>query len=59
MATKWETQGATAIGEGLKVNSSLLELDLGGNRVGDSGVTVMGEGLKVNSSLLELHLGSN
>ena len=47
-------QGATAIGEALKVNGALTELRLGSNNIGPSGATAIAEALKVNGALTEL-----
>jgi hypothetical protein len=44
-------QGATAIGEALKVNGALTALSLGGNRIGDQGATAIADALKVNGAL--------
>jgi NLR family CARD domain-containing protein 3 len=43
----------------LKVNTSLSELSLGCNNVGNDGVTALGEALKVNRSLSGLYLDGN
>ena len=50
--------GAAALGEMLKVNSSLQTLLLAGNRIGEAGVLSLAEGLRVNSSLQMLDLVS-
>ena len=47
-------EGAKAIGEALKVNTSLTEIDLGHNKIGTEGAKAIGEALKVNTSLTEL-----
>jgi len=51
--------GAKAIAEALKVNSSLTELDLHINSIGDEGGKAIAEALKGNSSLTTLYLLSN
>merc|ERR1712167_197412 len=45
------------IGEALKTNNTLKELNLGGNNITD--VQSIGEGLKTNKTLTYLHLNSN
>jgi Ran GTPase-activating protein (RanGAP) involved in mRNA processing and transport len=52
-------QGALAISEALKVNSSLTLLSLGGNFLHDTGACSIAEALKVNSSLTFLSLENN
>ena len=47
-------QGATAIGEALKVNGALTELWLNRNKIGDQGATAIAEGLKFNGALTNL-----
>ena len=44
-------QGATAIGEALKVNGALTSLWLAENKIGDQGASAIGEALKVNGAL--------
>ena len=48
-----------AIGEALKVNTSLSEIYLYGNNIGDEGAKAIGEALKVNTSLNEIGIGNN
>ena len=50
-ADKIGAEGAKAIGEALKVNTSLTEIDLGKNEIGAEGGKAIGEALKVNISL--------
>ena len=52
-------QGATAIGEALKVNGALTELWLNRNKIGDQGATAIAEGLKFNGVLTSLWLADN
>ena len=52
-------EGAKAIGEALKVNTSLTEINLWGNNIGDEGGKAIGEALKVNTSLTEISLYGN
>ena len=59
-------EGAKAIGESLKINTSLTELYLSGdekkwkkwieNEIGDEGAKVISESLKINTSLTSLSL---
>eukprot|EP00944_MAST-04C_sp_MAST-4C-sp1_P015636 g15636.t1 len=44
-------EGGKAIGEALKVNTSLTEIWLNGNNIGVEGAKAIGEALKVNTSL--------
>ena len=44
------SEGGKAIGEALKVNTSLTEIDLGSNNIGDEGGKAIGEALKVNTN---------
>ena len=41
------------------MNTSLTEIDLYGNEIGDEGGKAIGEALKVNTSLTEIDLGRN
>ena len=43
-------EGGKAIGEALKVNTSLTEIDISDNNIGDEGGKAIGEALKVNNS---------
>ena len=43
-------EGGKAIGEALKVNTSLSEIDLDSNNIGDEGRKAIREALKVNNS---------
>ena len=52
-------QGATAIGEALKVNGALTTLDLDYNEIGDHGATAIADALKVNGVLTTLWLTNN
>ena len=54
-----DVEWAKAIGEALKVNTSLTEIDLGSNKIGDEGGKAIGEALKVNTSLTEIYLAGN
>eukprot|EP00966_Prymnesium_polylepis_P234828 5431507-Prymnesium_polylepis.1 len=47
-------QGATAIGEALKVNGALTSLWLIDNKIGVQGASAIGEALKANGALIEL-----
>ena len=49
-------KGAKAIGEALKVNTSLTEIYLTDNNIGDEGGKAIGEALKVNTSLTKINL---
>ena len=51
--------GVVLIAEALRINSTLTELHLCDNGIGDQGVTALAEALKVNSTLTELHLHHN
>ena len=48
-----------AIGEALKVNTSLTKINLYENNIGDEGGKAIGEALKVNISLTEIILACN
>ena len=49
-------EGGKAIGEALKVNTSLTKIYLSDNNIGDEGAKAIGEALKVNTSLTEIYL---
>jgi hypothetical protein len=49
-------KGVKAIGEGLKVNTSLTFIYLCYNNIGDKGAKAIGEALKVNTSLTSIDL---
>ena len=51
-------EGAKAIGEALKENTSLTEIFLW-NNIGDEGGKAIGEALKVNTSLTMIDLNYN
>ena len=51
--------GVVLLAEALKVNSTLTELYLDGNGIGDQGVTGLAEALKVNFTLIVLYLRDN
>jgi hypothetical protein len=51
-------KGANAIGEGLKLNTSLTSLGLADHYLGIEGARVIGEGLKTNTSLTSLDFGT-
>ena len=48
------TTGASCVGELLKVNNSLQELDMYGNSIGDDGVSAVADGLQCNNTLTKL-----
>jgi hypothetical protein len=50
---------ATAFGEMLQKNSSVLQLDLSFNEIGEMGALGLGTGLMVNDTLKELYLSWN
>ena len=59
-----EYEGAKAISESLKINTSLNTLILGsvlcdGNQIGDEGVKAISETLQINTSLSTLNLWSD
>ena len=39
------------------MNTSLTEIYLSGNKIGDEGAKAIGEALKVNTSLTKIYLG--
>ena len=51
--------GGAAIGEALRVNGALTDLNLSGNTIGPEGGTAIGEALRENNSLSGLRLASN
>ena len=52
-------KGAKAIGEALKVNTSLTSINLGHNNIGDEGGKAIEEALRVNTSLTWIGLSHN
>ena len=48
------TTGASCLGELLKVNSSLQELDMPGNDIGDDGMSSVADGLQHNNTIIKL-----
>jgi hypothetical protein len=52
-------EGASALGEALKVNAVLTSVDLRANSIGDDGAMAIAEVLKVNAVMTELELGGN
>jgi len=51
--------GAKSLGDALKLNSTLINLDLGNNSIGLLGAQSLGDGLKANSTLKILRLDAN
>ena len=51
------TTGASCVGELLKVNNSLQELDMYDNPIDDDGVSAVANGLQCNNTLIELDVG--
>ena len=52
------TTGASCVGELLKVNNSLQELDMMCNPIGDDGISSIADGLQCNNSLIKLDVDS-
>ena len=50
------TTGAGCVGELLKVNNSLQELDMRANPIGDDGMSSVADGLQCNNSLTKLYV---
>ena len=50
------TTGASCLGELLKVNNSLQELDMGTNAIGDDGMSSVADGLQYNKTLTKLNV---
>ena len=50
------TTGASCLGELLKVNNSLQELDMGYNDIGDDGMSSVADGLQYNKTLTKLNV---
>ena len=50
------TTGASCLGELLKVNNSLQELDMGHNAIGDDGMSSVADGLQYNKTLTMLNV---
>ena len=48
------TTGASCVGELLKVNSSLQELEMWRNPIGDDGMSSVADGLQCNNTLTRL-----
>eukprot|EP00808_Paulinella_micropora_P022107 g54560.t1 len=51
--------GASAVAQGLQVNTSLATLILYNNNIGDAGATAISKALQVNSTLTALDIGGN
>ena len=52
-------QGANAVAEFLKFNTTVTTVYLGGNQIGDEGAKAIAESLKVNTTVTEVILGGN
>ena len=50
------TTGASCVGELLKVNNSLQELNMYNNPIGDDGVSAVADGLQCNKTLTKLNV---
>ena len=48
------TTGASCLGELLKVNNSLQQLDMGYNKIGDDGMSSVADGLQYSKTLTKL-----
>jgi len=53
------SEGASALGEALKVNAVVTNLQLGTNEIGVDGAKAIADALKVNAVLTILYLGDN
>jgi hypothetical protein len=51
--------GAKYISSALKVNKTLTDLNLGGNKIGEEGGICLGRSLESNNTLQRLHIGNN
>jgi hypothetical protein len=52
-------EGAAALSEVLKINSTLTDLNLNNSWIGKEGIVALSEALKINSTLTNLNLKSN
>merc|ERR1712096_569572 len=52
-------QGAVALAEALKTNTTVQTIDLGSNRIGPEGAVALAEALKTNTTVQKIDLGSN
>ena len=50
------TTGASCLGELLKVNHSLQELDMRDNNISDEGISSVADGLQCNNTLTKLNV---
>ena len=50
------TSGASCVGELLKVNNSLQELNLENNPINDDGMSSVADGLQCNNTLIKLYV---
>ena len=50
------TTGASCLGELLKVNNSLQELNMADNAIGDDGMSSVADGLQYNKTLIKLRV---
>jgi Ran GTPase-activating protein (RanGAP) involved in mRNA processing and transport len=51
--------GAKALADALKVNSTITSINLSFNYVGDDGVKALGDALKVNSAITTINFSNN
>jgi Ran GTPase-activating protein (RanGAP) involved in mRNA processing and transport len=52
-------EGASALADALKMNSSVTNINLDDNAIGDEGASVLADALKVNTSVTDISLRSN
>ena len=52
-------EGAIAIADALKINTSIKELNLWKNKIGPEGAIAIADALKINTSIEELNLKFN
>jgi hypothetical protein len=56
---KIDAEGASALADALKANTSVANINLSRNKIGVKGASALADALKVNSSVTEINLSSN
>jgi Ran GTPase-activating protein (RanGAP) involved in mRNA processing and transport len=54
-----DAEGASALADALKANTSLTKIDIAANRIGNEGVSALADALKLNTSVTNINLGWN
>jgi Ran GTPase-activating protein (RanGAP) involved in mRNA processing and transport len=57
--THIDDEGAVALADALKANTSVTNMNLGGNKIGDEGASALADAIEANTSLTNIDLCEN